>query len=71
MMFFYLKPLKSVPLGPDAPWFSSVPIGKNKLNGLLKEMYAEAGITGNFTNHSLRAYGATTLFQSGVSEKLI
>ena len=34
-------------------------------------MCAEAGITGNFTNHSLRAYGATTLFQSGVSEKLI
>ena len=31
----------------------------------------KAGITGNFTNHSLRAYGATTLFQSGVSEKLI
>ena len=68
---FYLKPLKSVPLDSDAPWFSSVPIGKNKLNGLLKEMCAEAGITGNFTNHSLRAYGATTLFQSGVSEKLI
>ena len=26
---------------------------------------------GNFANHSLRAYGETTLFQSGVSEKLI
>lgn len=68
---FYLNPLKSVPLDPDAPWFSSIPVGKNKLNGLLKEMCMKAGITGNFTNHSLRAYGATTLFQSGVSEKLI
>ena len=68
---FYLKPLKNVPTVANAPWFSSVPIGRNKLNGLLKEMCAEAGITGNFTNHSLRAYGATTLFQSGVPEKLI
>ena len=26
---------------------------------------------GNFTNHYLRTYGATTLFQSGISEKFI
>ena len=68
---FYLKPLASVPPNPDAPWFSSTPIGKNKLNVMVKEMCAEAGISGNFTNHSLRAYGATALFQAGVSEKLI
>ena len=68
---FYLKPLKHVPSEADAPWFSSVPIGRNKLNGLLKEMCAEAGIMGNFSNHSLRAYGATTLFQSSISKKLI
>ena len=34
-------------------------------------MCAEAGITANYTNHSLRAYGTTTMFQAGVSEKLI
>jgi len=68
---FYLKPLKNVPSIPGEPWFVNVPIGKNKLNGLLKEMCTKAGIDGAFTNHSLRAYGATTLFWSGVSEKLI
>ena len=38
---------------------------------MLKEMCAEAGSTTNYTNHSLRTYGATTMFQAGVSEKLI
>ena len=50
---FYLKPLASVPSNPDAPWFSNTPIGKNKLNVMVKEMCAEAIISGNFTNHSL------------------
>lgn len=43
----------------------------NQLNAMLKEMCEEAGLSTNFTNHSLRAYGATTLFQAGVSGKLI
>ena len=30
-----------------------------------------AGVSGDYTNHSLRAFDATKLFQSGVSEKLI
>ena len=38
---------------------------------MLKEMCVEAGLSDKFTNHSLRAYGATTLFQAGVSEKLM
>ena len=38
---------------------------------MLKEMCVEAGITTNYSNHSLRAYGATTMFQAGISEKLI
>ena len=34
-------------------------------------MCAEAGVTAKYTNHSLRAYGTTTMYQAGVSEKLI
>lgn len=34
-------------------------------------MCHEAGIDGDFSNHSLRASGATELFQSGVPEKVI
>ena len=34
-------------------------------------MCPEAGITTSYTNHSLRAYGTTTMFQAGVPRKLI
>ena len=34
-------------------------------------MCQEAGVDGKKTNHSLRATGATQLYQSGVPEKLI
>ena len=68
---FYLTPLPKVPTDTTRPWFKTIPVGKNRLNTMLKEMCAEAGITANYTNHSLRAYGTTTMFQAGVSEKLI
>ena len=68
---FYLKPLPVTPSDPSHPWFSSTPIGKNTLNNMLKQMCRSAGISETFTNHSFRAFGATKLFQTGVSEKLI
>lgn len=67
---FYLKPLSRLPSNPSLPWFTKSPIGKNRLSEMLKEMCKDAGISGNFTNHSLRAYGASTLFQAGCNEKL-
>ena len=45
-------------------------MGKNKLADMVKEMCADAGLPRK-TNHSLRATGATTLFQSGVPEHII
>ena len=38
---------------------------------MMKNMCNKAGISGGFTNHSPRAYGATALFQAKVPEKLI
>ena len=38
---------------------------------MLKDMCAEAQIPRMFTNHSLRAYGATTLYNANIPEKLI
>ena len=38
---------------------------------MLKETCSQAGLSTEFTNHSLRAYGATSLFQAKVPEKLI
>ena len=50
---------------------SSVPVGKNHLSKMVKDMCSQAKIEGKKTNHSLRASGITTLFQAGVSEKVI
>ena len=36
---------------------------------MTQEMCKQAGISGNKTNHSLRATGATKLYQTGVPEK--
>ena len=38
---------------------------------MLKEMCKDAGIAGNYTNHSLHVYDATKLFQADCNEKLI
>ena len=68
---FYVRPLKDVPSDPSAPWYSAVPIGKHTLNDKVKKMCLEAGVQGNKTNHSLRATGATRMYQSGIPEKVI
>ena len=71
MSSIYLIPLPKKPLDATKPWYTMTPVGKNKLNSLLKEMCAKAGLSKDFTNHSLWAYGTTTLFQAKVPEKLI
>ena len=65
-----MKALTKRSLDPMKPWFSAVPVGKNKLSGMMKEMCLEAGLAGSYTNHSLLAFGSTALFSSGVSEAL-
>lgn len=67
---FYLTPVCKI-TDLSKPWFTKVPVGKNRLNSMMKEMCAQAGLSTEFTNHSLRAYGATSLFQAQVPEKLI
>ena len=55
----------------DQPWFTTVPVGKNTSAKMAKEVYAEAGVGGQRSNHSLRATGATELYQAGVPENVI
>ena len=66
---FNLRPKVKVPSSPGEPWFDCTPIGKNKLATMMKEMSVEAGFQETKTNHSLRATGATTLFNAGLPEK--
>jgi len=52
-------------------WYSTVPLGHNKLNSMVKTMMSEAGVEGYYTNHSLRATAVSRLFQNDVDDKLI
>jgi len=65
---FYLKPL-SKPQGEC--WFSSVPIGHNMLQNMVPNLLKSVGVTGYYTNHSLKATTATRLFEAGVDKQLI
>ena len=65
---FYLKPLKKP---TDDRWYSSVAIGHNVLDSMVRDMCKEAGVVGYKTNHSLRTTTATRLFHAGVDEQLI
>ena len=46
-------------------------MGNGKLGSMVKTMCAKDGITGNKTNHSLKATGATRMFAGNVPEKII
>ncbi len=66
---FYVRPLEKVKI--DAPtWYTGVPVGRNKLYKMVIDMCNRAGILER-TNHSLRATGATELYNAGVPEKII
>ena len=66
-----MKPLDKVTTDPSKPWFTNVPVERNNLNCMLKEMCQQAGISGTLTNHSSHACGATTMFSAGTSQKLV
>ena len=68
---FYVRPLQKFTSDPTCPWYTSLPLGKHTLQSKLKNMCAEAEISGNKTNHSLRATAATEMFRQGVPEKVI
>ena len=68
---FYLRPLSAIPEGDSSPWYTRTPVGRNMLASMLKRMCQRGGIEGHKTNHSLRATGATQLFQAEVPEKII
>ena len=55
----------------DSKWYSHQPRGKNYLANMVKNMFKDAKIDGEYTNHSLRASGASEMFVSHVPEKVI
>ena len=65
---FNFQPVKGAP--KSEKWCCNTPVGRNKLATMVKRMCEQAGLKPK-TNHSLRATGATTLFNAGVPEKLV
>ncbi len=47
----YCRPKKDVPYDNKSCWYDAVPVGKNKLGSMVKDMCAEAGIEKKM-NHS-------------------
>ena len=68
---FYLKPKQCTPTDPLKPWYNLVPVGRNVLGQMVKNMFKEAKIEKSVTNHSLRAYGVSKMFAANVPEKII
>ena len=66
----YLHPKKRAPAG-DLPWYDAMAVGKEKLRTFIQDMCSDAGIEEKKTNHSLRATGASAMFNAGVPDKLI
>ena len=67
---FYLRPAAKVPADPTVPWYERAPVGKENLRTFVATMYQEAGIASK-TNRSLRATGATALFNTNVRKEMI
>ena len=60
---FYRSPLKCPK--PDC-WYTTVPVGHNKLASTVKRLCEQAGIAGYRTNHSLRATAAARMYDMGI-----
>ena len=54
-----------------AIWFTSTPVGHNKLGNVVSKMCKDADQQGQFSNHSLRATTVTRGLEKGISDKLI
>ena len=65
---FYLHPKKAV-IGPDSPWYDSVPVGRKKLQTYLETMCKDAGIAEKKTNYSLQATGCISTFYCWCNRK--
>ena len=53
----FQKPLSGAKFNPssDVIWYSTVPLGHNAIDGMMKNMSVRAGINPLFTNHCVRA----------------
>ncbi len=66
----YRYPLCETSLRPNQ-WYTEKPLGVNAVKKIVSDMAKQAGLSGHFTNHSLRVTAAMRMFNSGVDEQVI
>ncbi len=66
----FLRPKKTASKDEGCAWYENVPTGKNTLATMVKSLCEDGGLPGK-TNHSLRASGATAMFQNNIPERVI
>ena len=66
----FLRPKLNAPSSIGVAWYENTAVGKNTFATVIWDMCQEAGIRGK-TNHSMRASGATAMFQNHVPERVI
>ena len=52
-------------------WYADKPLGVNTITKTVKNLMAEIGKVGHFTNHSLRVSAATRMYSEGVDEQVL
>ncbi len=52
-------------------WYADKPLGVNTITKTVKNLMAEIGKFGHFTNHSLRVSAATRMYSEGVDEQVL
>ncbi len=52
-------------------WFADKPVGINSIKKVVKNLTESAGLSGKFSNHSLRTTCVTRMFAAGVEEQVI
>ncbi len=67
---FYKYGLKSTHLSP-VQWYADKPLGVNALKKIVKELTTQAGLVGNFSNHSLRLTATTRMYSQGIDKQVI
>jgi site-specific recombinase XerD len=49
-------------------WYDNRAVGYNTFSNTVKQLCESAGLSSQYTNHSLRTTTATRLFEAGVDE---
>ena len=63
--WFFQQPKNQAIL--DGPWYKNLPVGVNTVAQMMTRIGTEAGLSGTYTNHCVRATTITHLFRAGVS----